>query len=73
MMQKELIMDYMRVHGSITPMEAFSDLGITKLATVISKMIRKDGIKIVKTPVASVSRYGRPCHYMKYSLEDVNG
>ena len=70
MTQKKAILDYMQEHGSITPMEAFSDLGVTKLATQISLMIRIDGLNIKKEMVQSTNRYGRPCHYMKYSLED---
>ena len=42
MTQCEQIMDYLHQFGSITPMEAFADLGITKLATRVSEM-RKDG------------------------------
>lgn len=44
MNQWEKIIQYINDFGSISPMEAFSDLGITKLATRISEM-RKDGIE----------------------------
>ena len=43
--QHERILQYMDVHGSITPMEAFSELGITKLSTRIGEMIAS-GISI---------------------------
>ena len=36
----------MTVFGSITPMDAFSDLGITKLATRVSEM-REEGVSII--------------------------
>ena len=42
MTQREQILQYIKDFGSITPMEAFSDLGITKLATRVSEM-RKEG------------------------------
>ena len=42
MTQKDLIRDYIEKHGSITPFEAFTELGCTKLATRISEM-RADG------------------------------
>ena len=45
MTQRELILNYIKDFGSITPLEAFADLGITKLATRISEM-RRDGIAI---------------------------
>ena len=38
--QIERIEEYINEYGSITPMDAFMDLGITKLATRISTMIR---------------------------------
>ena len=50
MTQSDRIMKYLEMNGSITPMEAFSDLGITKLATRISEMVRA-GAKIKKTYV----------------------
>lgn len=34
--QRDLILQYIKDFGSITPMEAYSDLGVTKLATRIS-------------------------------------
>lgn len=44
MTQKEQILDYLKRFETITPMQAFGDLGITKLATRISEM-RRDGIE----------------------------
>ena len=44
MTQQELIEKYIRDFGSITPYEAFKDLGITKLSTRISEM-KKKGLK----------------------------
>lgn len=67
--QREQIIDFMKKYGSITPMDAFMELGCTKLATRISEMIR-DGVKIRKTPVKSVTRTGRKVIYMRYSLAE---
>lgn len=69
MTQSERIMKYMQDFGSITPMEAFSDLGITKLATRVSEM-RRDGIHIHKEPVRRTNRYGESVRFMRYSLEE---
>lgn len=68
MNQYEKILQYMNDFGSITPMEAFSDLGITKLATRISEM-RKDGIAFHQEWESSKNRYGDNVRYMRYSLE----
>ena len=68
MTQGERIVKYMQDYGTITPMEAFSDLGITKLATRVSEL-RREGVKINKEPVERKNRYGEPVRYMQYSLE----
>lgn len=65
MTQHKAILEYMERHGSITPMDAFADLGITKLATRVSELIRL-GHKIRKTPTEGKNRYGEPVRFMKY-------
>ena len=67
MTQGERIIDYMEKFGSITPMEAFRDLGITKLATRISEMTAL-GMEFNKKMETSTNRYGQKVHYMRYSL-----
>lgn len=67
MTQREAIINYITDFGSITPMEAFADLGITKLATRISEM-RKDGMEFKIETVKSKNRYGKPTRYAKYSF-----
>ena len=66
MTQAERILDYMDRFGSITPFEAFADLGITKLATRISEM-RRAGVQIVKVRETSKNRFGESVSYMRYS------
>ena len=67
MTQREAILEYIREFGSITPLQAFADLGITKLATRISEM-RKDGYEFRIETVRSKNRYGKPVYFAKYSL-----
>jgi len=67
MTQYEKILNYINRFGSISPMEAFADLGITKLATRISEM-RRDGIDFSQEMVTSKNRFGEKVHYMRYSL-----
>ena len=69
MNQKEQVMEYLREHGSITPMEAIAEYGITKLSTVVSLLIRKDGVAITKTLCKGVNRFGKRTCYMEYRLE----
>ncbi len=66
MTQHELILHYIDTFGSITPMEAFTDLGITKLATRISELTR-NGIEFKKKVEHSRNRFGAKVHYMRYS------
>ena len=67
MNQHEQIADFIYKHGSITPMDAFRELGITKLATRISEMIRL-GIPIAKIMIYDENRDGKPIKYMRYSM-----
>lgn len=67
MTQRERIMLYIADFGSITPWEAFTELGCTKLATRISELIAQ-GVDIRKEPMTTKNRYGQTCTYMKYSF-----
>ena len=66
MTQHQQILQYIEDFGSISPMEAFADLGVTKLATRISEMTRS-GYEFNKVMVTSRNRYGKAVRYMRYS------
>ena len=65
--QKQLVLKYMEDFGSISPLEAFKDLGITRLAARISDL-KETGVKINSTTESAISRYGRRVHYSRYTL-----
>ena len=69
MTQQEKVLEYIKKHGSITPMEAFSELGITRLAARVNEMGRK-GIILERARVNAKNRYGESVSYMRYWLED---
>lgn len=69
MNQGERIISYIEQFGSISPLEAFRDLGITKLATRVSEMSRA-GIEFEKQYVKGQNRFGETVYYMRYSLRD---
>ena len=69
MTQRDAIIDYIKQFGSITPMEAFADLGITKLATRVSEM-KKDGINLKHESVKCKTRLGKTTHYTRYSFPE---
>lgn len=67
--QHDLVLNYIKQFGSITPMEAFSDLGITKLATRVSEM-RREGIAIEGETIAVKNRFGNTCYVKRYTLKE---
>ena len=69
MTQGERIINYIKQFGSITPMEAFMDLGITKLATRISEL-SQEGVEFYKEYMKTKNRFGEPAYYMRYWLKE---
>jgi len=63
--QQTDILCYIYEFGSISPMEAFSDLGITKLSTRISEM-RSMGVCFDQAFEGSKNRFGKNVRYMRY-------
>ena len=49
----------------MTPMEAFTEYGITKLATRISEL-KKQGYHFTSVMVEQKNRYGEPVRFMQY-------
>ena len=67
--QRDAIIEYITEFGSITPIQAFADLGITKLATRISEM-RKDGWTFNIEMVSTKNRYGRSVSFANSSFSE---
>lgn len=72
MTQCDRIIEYIKTFGSISPLEAFRDLGITKLATRISEM-RKDGMEFEQEYMKSKNRFGEDVYFMRYYLPKKGG
>ena len=68
MNQKELVIQYMNDFGSITTLEAFQDLGVTRLSARI-KDLRDDGYIIASKRPNKKNRYGKKVSFNKYWLE----
>lgn len=66
MTQHDKILRYLETHERITPMIAFAELGITKLATRISEMQRL-GYHFDKTMIRE-KRGKKTICYMSYKL-----
>ena len=67
--QNEMILDYIKRFGSITPLEAMRDLGIYRLASRISDM-RRLGLPVVAEWAEVETRYGDKTRVKRYSLEE---
>ena len=68
MTQCERIIDYINTFGSITTLEAFTELGITRLASRIHDLT-EDGFEFEREMILSRNRYGEIVHYKRYSLK----
>lgn len=67
MSQKDMVLDYIREFGSITPVDAFKDLGVTRLAAVVFAL-RDEGHDIHKEREHAFNRYGKRVRYARYSF-----
>ncbi len=69
MTQREMVMKYLNENGSITPAEAYTEIGTYKLATIISELIHECGVHNIKKELMhGRNRYGQPCTFMRYEL-----
>ena len=59
------ILDYLKIYGSITSVEAFRLFGITRLAARI-KELRDKGYLIDTVMLNGVNRYGEDVRFAKY-------
>ena len=65
--KEQRVLRYMQDFGSITSLEAISELGDTRLAATIFEL-KKRGYAIASTTETNVNRYGENVHYSRYSL-----
>ena len=66
--QSQRVLEYILQFGSITQLDALSDLGVMRLASRISDL-RGQGYNIVSKSEAVKNRFGETCHIKRYSLE----
>ncbi len=62
------IIQYIKDFGSITTLEAFTELGVVRLGARISEL-RKSGVAIIGKNETVKNRYGEPCHIKRYYLK----
>ncbi len=65
--QNQRILDYMSENGSITQIQALSELGVMRLASRVSDL-KKQGYPITSDVVPVKNRYDETCYIKRYSL-----
>lgn len=65
--QNDRILEYIEEFGSITQIEALSEIGVMRLASRISDL-RSLGYNIISEIVPVKNRYGETCHIKRYRL-----
>ena len=68
MNQREKIVFYIQKFGSISSMEAFQDLGITRLSARIYEL-RNEGYQFDETFETSKNRFGESVSYKLYRFQ----
>lgn len=63
--QSERVLNYIDERGSITTLDAFRDLGITRLAARIHDL-RREGIDIYGEMIEEENRFGEKVRFMCY-------
>ena len=67
--QDKRVLKYMKQFGSITTLDAFNDLGITRLSAKIYDL-KKQGYAIVDEMIKVKNRFGEEGHVKKYMLAE---
>lgn len=70
--QAQRILEYIKEHGSITQFEAFTELGIMRLASRISEL-RRTGVQINSQTEKVKNRFGETCRVKRYRLGEQDG
>ena len=68
MTQPEMVKKYIEDFGSITPLQAFADLGIYRLSACIY-VLRKEH-RIITEMEEGTNRYGKPMKYGRYKFAE---
>ena len=67
MTQCEKILDYMRLNGSITQLDALREFGCMRLASRITDL-KAQGYDIISKMESNKNRYGDTVRYARYTL-----
>ncbi len=65
--QKQMVLEYLKEHKSITSWEAIEKFGATRLSDIIFRL-RKEGYEIYTQDIRTKDRYGGKKNIAKYVL-----
>ena len=65
--QKQRILDYIKEFGSITSLEAYSELGITQLGARLDQL-KREGYMFSTETEKGKNKYGEKVKYKRYRL-----
>ena len=65
--QEKRLLDYLKVNEKISPMEAWTELGIYRLSDVVFKLRNKD-FEIETERKSVMNRFDEPCNFAEYKL-----
>ena len=69
MTQNERILRHLQDGGTLTQAEAFLEYGVGRLSSRICEL-RRAGYPIKGEFITQKNRYGEPCTFVRYSMED---
>lgn len=67
MTQRQMVLEYIKMFGSIDPQEAYFNIGCMKLATRVSEL-KREGHNIVSETITATNRWGKTVHFKRYRL-----
>ena len=67
--QKDRVLEYIQQFGSITSLDAFRDLGNTRLSASIWLLRHEDGIEIESISESTKNRFGDTVSYFRYYIK----
>jgi len=67
MNQKQRVLDYLRSGNTITSLDAFHELGITRISAVVYNL-KRDGHHLIKENVTVKNRFDEECTIARWSL-----
>lgn len=65
MTQKQRVLAYLKRHGNLTQMQAFTELGVMRLSQRVAEL-EADGVKIKHIRAKVWNRFGDPCYVTRY-------